>query len=72
MNLNLQKDDKSMPPPLSSKVRRRGASGRRGVASHSRSTPSTPDQVLNSYAYKNKIHFPMNIKKNISIPHIGE
>ncbi|XP_032527382.2 uncharacterized protein LOC116777782 isoform X2 [Danaus plexippus] len=41
---NIQKDDKSMPPPLSSKVRRRGASGRRGVASHSRSTPSTPDQ----------------------------
>ncbi|CAG9558775.1 unnamed protein product [Danaus chrysippus] len=51
---NIQKDDKSMPPPLSSKVRRRGASGRRGVANHSRSTPSTPDQVLNSYNYNNK------------------
>ncbi|XP_068633183.1 uncharacterized protein [Battus philenor] len=41
---NIQKDDKLMPPPLSSKVRRRGASGRRGVGAHSRSTPSTPDQ----------------------------
>ncbi|XP_075990988.1 uncharacterized protein LOC142986391 isoform X1 [Anticarsia gemmatalis] len=42
---NIQKDDKLMPPPMSSKVRRRGAAGRRGVgAAHSRSTPSTPDQ----------------------------
>ncbi|XP_059057703.1 uncharacterized protein LOC131851249 [Achroia grisella] len=41
---NIQNDDKLMPPPMSSKVRRRAASGRRGVASHSRSTPSTPDQ----------------------------
>ncbi|CAG4955676.1 unnamed protein product [Colias eurytheme] len=41
---NIQKEDKLMPPPMSNKVRRRGASGRRGVASHSRSTPSTPDQ----------------------------
>ncbi|CAH2104003.1 unnamed protein product [Euphydryas editha] len=41
---NIQKDDKLMPPPMSSKVRRRGASGRRGVGAHSRSTPSTPDQ----------------------------
>ncbi|CAH0715991.1 unnamed protein product, partial [Brenthis ino] len=41
---NIQKDDKLMPPPMSSKVRRRGANGRRGVGSHSRSTPSTPDQ----------------------------
>nr|XP_037867107.1 ankyrin repeat domain-containing protein SOWAHC isoform X2 [Bombyx mori] len=42
---NIQKDDKLMPPPMSSKVRRRGATGRRGVgAAHSRSTPSTPDQ----------------------------
>ncbi|XP_026737199.1 ankyrin repeat domain-containing protein SOWAHB isoform X2 [Trichoplusia ni] len=42
---NIQKDDKLMPPPTSSKVRRRGASGRRGIgAAHSRSTPSTPDQ----------------------------
>lgn len=41
-----QKDDKLMPPPMSSKVRRRLASGRRGLAAaHSRSTPSTPDQV---------------------------
>ncbi|CAF4750283.1 unnamed protein product [Pieris macdunnoughi] len=40
---NIQKEDK-MLPPMNSKVRRRGASGRRGVASHSRSTPSTPDQ----------------------------
>ncbi|CAH4038494.1 unnamed protein product [Pieris brassicae] len=40
---NIQKEDK-MLPPINSKVRRRGASGRRGVASHSRSTPSTPDQ----------------------------
>lgn len=42
---NIQKDDKRMPPPMNNKVRRRGASGRRGVAAvHSRSTPSTPDQ----------------------------
>ncbi|CAH2034824.1 unnamed protein product, partial [Iphiclides podalirius] len=41
---NIPKDDKLMPPPMSSKVRRRGASGRRGVGAHSRSTPSTPDQ----------------------------
>ncbi|XP_060809574.1 ankyrin repeat domain-containing protein SOWAHC [Amyelois transitella] len=41
---NIQKDDKLMPPPMSSKVRRRAANGRRGLASHSRSTPSTPDQ----------------------------
>ncbi|KAG6458022.1 hypothetical protein O3G_MSEX010622, partial [Manduca sexta] len=42
---NIQKDDKLMPPPMISKVRRRGASGRRGLgATHSRSTPSTPDQ----------------------------
>ncbi|KAM3968898.1 uncharacterized protein ACR2FA_001915 [Aphomia sociella] len=41
---NIQKDDKLMPPPMSSKVRRRAASGRRGLGSHSRSTPSTPDQ----------------------------
>ncbi|XP_050361058.1 uncharacterized protein LOC126780529 isoform X1 [Nymphalis io] len=41
---NIQKDDKLMPPPMSSKIRRRGASGRRGVGAHSRSTPSTPDQ----------------------------
>ncbi|XP_072930643.1 uncharacterized protein [Epargyreus clarus] len=41
---NIQKEDKLMPPPMSSKVRRRGASGRRGLAAHSRSTPSTPDQ----------------------------
>ncbi|XP_047040638.1 uncharacterized protein LOC124644982 isoform X1 [Helicoverpa zea] len=42
---NIQKDDKLMPPPNSNKVRRRGASGRRGIgAAHSRSTPSTPDQ----------------------------
>ncbi|KAJ0184111.1 hypothetical protein K1T71_000534 [Dendrolimus kikuchii] len=41
---NIQ-DDKLMPPPMSSKVRRRGATGRRGIAAtHSRSTPSTPDQ----------------------------
>ncbi|XP_045490027.1 ankyrin repeat domain-containing protein SOWAHC [Pieris rapae] len=40
---NIQKEDK-MLPPINNKVRRRGASGRRGVASHSRSTPSTPDQ----------------------------
>lgn len=44
--LKFQKDDKSMLPPMSSKVRRRGNTGRRGVgAAHSRSTPSTPDQV---------------------------
>ncbi|XP_063373926.1 uncharacterized protein LOC134661690 isoform X2 [Cydia amplana] len=42
---NLQKDDKLMPPPTNSgKVRRRGATGRRGLGSHSRSTPTTPDQ----------------------------
>ncbi|KAJ8736977.1 hypothetical protein PYW07_000248 [Mythimna separata] len=42
---NIQKDDKLMPPPNNNKVRRRGASGRRGIgAAHSRSTPSTPDQ----------------------------
>ncbi|XP_053624173.1 uncharacterized protein LOC128683030 isoform X1 [Plodia interpunctella] len=41
---NIQKDDKLMPPPMSSKVRRRAANGRRGLAAHSRSTPSTPDQ----------------------------
>ncbi|XP_048004809.1 ankyrin repeat domain-containing protein SOWAHC isoform X2 [Leguminivora glycinivorella] len=43
---NLQKDDKLMPPPNtnSGKVRRRGATGRRGLGSHSRSTPTTPDQ----------------------------
>lgn len=42
---NIQKDDKLMPPPVNNKVRRRGASGRRGLgAAHSRSTPSTPDQ----------------------------
>ncbi|XP_049886260.1 uncharacterized protein LOC126380708 [Pectinophora gossypiella] len=41
---NIQKDDKLMPPPMSGKVKRRGASGRKGLASHSRSTPSTPDQ----------------------------
>lgn len=41
---NIQNDDKLMPPPMSSKVRRRAASGRRGLTSHSRSTPSTPDQ----------------------------
>ncbi|XP_052746800.1 uncharacterized protein LOC112045730 [Bicyclus anynana] len=42
---NIQKGDKLMPPP-SGKVRRRGASGRRAAAAHthSRSTPSTPDQ----------------------------
>ncbi|XP_013146477.1 PREDICTED: ankyrin repeat domain-containing protein SOWAHC [Papilio polytes] len=40
---NIPKNDK-MPPPMSNKVRRRGASGRRNVGSHSRSTPSTPDQ----------------------------
>ncbi|XP_022832486.1 ankyrin repeat domain-containing protein SOWAHB isoform X2 [Spodoptera litura] len=41
---NIQ-DDKLMPPPNNNKVRRRGASGRRGIgAAHSRSTPSTPDQ----------------------------
>lgn len=43
---NIQKDDKVMPPPMSNKVRRRGATGRRGVgAAHSHSTPSTPDQT---------------------------
>ncbi|KPJ09160.1 Ankyrin repeat domain-containing protein 57 [Papilio machaon] len=41
---NIPKNDKQMPPPMSNKVRRRGASGRRNVGSHSRSTPSTPDQ----------------------------
>ncbi|RVE46699.1 hypothetical protein evm_008662 [Chilo suppressalis] len=41
---NIQKEDKLMPPPMSNKVRRRGASGRKGLSSHSRSTPSTPDQ----------------------------
>ncbi|CAK1554857.1 unnamed protein product [Leptosia nina] len=40
---NIQKDDK-MLPPMNNKVRKRAANGRRGVASHSRSTPSTPDQ----------------------------
>lgn len=37
-------DDKLMPPPSCSKVRKRGSTGRRGVASHSLSTPTTPDQ----------------------------
>ncbi|KAI8431037.1 hypothetical protein MSG28_001108 [Choristoneura fumiferana] len=42
---NIQKDDKLMPPPTNSnKVRRRGPNGRRGLAAHSRSTPTTPDQ----------------------------
>ncbi|XP_026314848.1 ankyrin repeat domain-containing protein SOWAHC-like [Hyposmocoma kahamanoa] len=41
---NIQKNDKPMPPPMSGKVKRRGASGRKGIAAHSRSTPSTPDQ----------------------------
>ncbi|XP_050683200.1 ankyrin repeat domain-containing protein SOWAHC-like isoform X2 [Leptidea sinapis] len=42
---NIQKESKIMPPPGSTnKVRRRGTSGRLGVTSHSRSTPSTPDQ----------------------------
>ncbi|XP_028163328.1 ankyrin repeat domain-containing protein SOWAHA isoform X2 [Ostrinia furnacalis] len=41
---NIPKEDHLMPPPMSSKVRRRGASGRKGIGSHSRSTPSTPDQ----------------------------
>ncbi|XP_037977946.2 E3 ubiquitin-protein ligase mind-bomb-like isoform X3 [Plutella xylostella] len=42
---SIAKDDKLMLPPLSTKVRRRGASGRKGLAAaHSRSTPSTPDQ----------------------------
>lgn len=41
----LGKDEKLMQPPMSSKVKRRGNTGRRGVgAGHSRSTPSTPDQ----------------------------
>ncbi|KAH9627809.1 hypothetical protein HF086_000194 [Spodoptera exigua] len=39
-----------MPPPNNNKVRRRGASGRRGIgAAHSRSTPSTPDQLFHFY-----------------------
>ncbi|KAL4717738.1 hypothetical protein ACJJTC_000887 [Scirpophaga incertulas] len=41
---NIQKEDKLMPPPTGNKVRRRGASGRKGLHAHSRSTPSTPDQ----------------------------
>ncbi|KAJ2954217.1 hypothetical protein O0L34_g2457 [Tuta absoluta] len=41
---NIQKEEKLMPPPMSGKVKRRGASARKGLASHSRSTPSTPDQ----------------------------
>ncbi|XP_045783826.1 ankyrin repeat domain-containing protein SOWAHC isoform X4 [Maniola jurtina] len=40
---NIQKGEKLMPPP-SSKARRRGPNARRANPSHSRSTPSTPDQ----------------------------
>ncbi|XP_069364829.1 ankyrin repeat domain-containing protein SOWAHA-like isoform X2 [Maniola hyperantus] len=40
---NIQKGEKLMPPP-SSKTRRRGPNARRANPSHSRSTPSTPDQ----------------------------